>query len=373
MKTVNHQELKNAIEATYRLNQTTGRSKTLMVWGPPGVGKSEAVRQVEIDGEVLPVVDIRLSTVTPEDLKGLPVANDDGDVRLRQLGLLPSDDNFKGIILFDEVNTASSTIMAQAYQIFLENTIGEWKKPKDAIIVACGNRAQDNGVTTPIPDPLKNRCTHVVLDKNAKSFIQYAEEKGLDERVIAVIQANQELVHKVPQDTEANPAFPTPRSWETVSDFLKMGLDKKTEGILLHGTVGKEAASLVINASNILMNLESGENILNKGIFTKLEKYLEKATTADQQLIVFLQNRAVSNQATENFRTGENLDATAKNLDKYVELLNSKVARKDLTIAIVRTMINSMGNCTNEESDRMADTICKTSTLMEAYQELQGL
>ncbi|MEI2813061.1 MAG: AAA family ATPase [Burkholderiaceae bacterium] len=43
----------------------------VMLWGPPGVGKSQIVAQVAARHHV-PVVDIRLSQMEPSDLRGIP-------------------------------------------------------------------------------------------------------------------------------------------------------------------------------------------------------------------------------------------------------------------------------------------------------------
>ena len=48
------------------------RSHTpVMLWGPPGVGKSQIVAKVAAD-DSLPLIDIRLSQLEPSDLRGIP-------------------------------------------------------------------------------------------------------------------------------------------------------------------------------------------------------------------------------------------------------------------------------------------------------------
>ena len=55
---------------------------SVMLWGPPGVGKSQAVRQIakQIEnesGKRVDVTDVRLLLFNPIDLRGIPVANED--------------------------------------------------------------------------------------------------------------------------------------------------------------------------------------------------------------------------------------------------------------------------------------------------------
>src|SRR5574339_436409 len=48
-----------------------GHHVPVMLWGPPGVGKSQMVAQVGQRHNV-PVIDIRLSQMEPSDLRGIP-------------------------------------------------------------------------------------------------------------------------------------------------------------------------------------------------------------------------------------------------------------------------------------------------------------
>ncbi|MGD8853063.1 MAG: AAA family ATPase, partial [Gammaproteobacteria bacterium] len=48
-----------------------GQHTPVMLWGPPGVGKSQIVVQIAQRHEV-PAIDIRLSQMEPTDLRGIP-------------------------------------------------------------------------------------------------------------------------------------------------------------------------------------------------------------------------------------------------------------------------------------------------------------
>ena len=53
------------------LSTREGHHTPVMLWGPPGVGKSQMVAQVAKKYSV-PVIDIRLSQMEPTDLRGIP-------------------------------------------------------------------------------------------------------------------------------------------------------------------------------------------------------------------------------------------------------------------------------------------------------------
>lgn len=57
-----------------------------MLWGAPGVGKSQGVRQIareigQATGKRVVVTDVRLLLFNPIDLRGIPTANADQDAR----------------------------------------------------------------------------------------------------------------------------------------------------------------------------------------------------------------------------------------------------------------------------------------------------
>ena len=55
---------------------------SVMIWGQPGVGKSQAIRQIAKNIEFFTskkvnITDVRLLLFNPIDLRGIPVANED--------------------------------------------------------------------------------------------------------------------------------------------------------------------------------------------------------------------------------------------------------------------------------------------------------
>ena len=48
-----------------------GSHTPVMVWGPPGIGKSQLVADVAVHHGV-PIIDVRLSQMEPSDLRGIP-------------------------------------------------------------------------------------------------------------------------------------------------------------------------------------------------------------------------------------------------------------------------------------------------------------
>ena len=199
---------------------TTGRPTPVMVWGPPGVGKSQIIAEIAAQHQV-PVIDIRLSQMEPTDLRGIPFR--DGDSVVWSIpALLPNAKRHgeRGILFLDEITSAPPTVTAAAYQIILDRRLGEYRVPDGWAIFAAGNRHGDRGVTYAMPAPLANRFTHYELHADLDDWIAWAYRNDIDDRVIAFLRFRPELLFEMKSSTTLS-AFPSPRTWEYADRALK--------------------------------------------------------------------------------------------------------------------------------------------------------
>ncbi len=190
-----------------------GHHTPAMLWGPPGVGKSDMVRQVAAKHRT-PVIDIRLSQMEPSDLRGIPFRSD-GQVHWAVPALLPDAERHgpDGILFLDEITSAPPTVSAAAYQLILDRRLGDYQVPEGWAIFAAGNRQGDRGVTYSMPAPLANRFSHFEVETNLDDWVLWAYRNNIDERVIGFLRFRPELLFDF--DPAHNPvAFPSPRSWE---------------------------------------------------------------------------------------------------------------------------------------------------------------
>ncbi|MBF0470292.1 MAG: AAA family ATPase [Gammaproteobacteria bacterium] len=202
------------------LGMKEGFHTPVMLWGPPGVGKSQIVLQVGIKHQV-EVVDIRLSQMEPSDLRGIPFRNG-ALVEWAVPLLLPNDgrNGSRGILFLDEITSAPPSVSAAAYQLILDRRLGEYRVPDGWAIIAAGNRQGDRGVTYTMPAPLANRFSHFEVDVHLDDWVEWAYLNGIDEAIIAFLRFRPELLFDF--DPAHNPvAFPSPRSWEFAHRALK--------------------------------------------------------------------------------------------------------------------------------------------------------
>ena len=190
-----------------------GYHTPVMLWGPPGVGKSQIVAQVA-EGHGVVLVDIRLSQMEPSDLRGIPFKQG-RKVEWAIPAMLPDAEAHgeAGILFIDEITSAPPSVSAAAYQLILDRRLGDYRVPEHWAIVAAGNRQGDRGVTYSMPSPLANRFSHYEVDVNLDDWAAWAYRNRIDERVIAFLRFRPDLLFDF--RPEHNPvAFPSPRSWE---------------------------------------------------------------------------------------------------------------------------------------------------------------
>jgi MoxR-like ATPase len=233
-----------------------GHHTPVMLWGPPGVGKSGLVAQLA-QRHGVPMVDVRLSQMEPSDLRGIPFRVGDL-VQWATPAMLPDAQRHgpRGVLFLDEITSAAPAVSAAAYQLILDRRLGEYAIPPGWAIFAAGNRQGDRGVTYAMPAPLANRFAHFEVEVDLDDWVQWAWAQGIDERLIGFLRFKPELLFDFdPARTLAGEmAFPSPRSWEFAHRALRKFGDRPA---LLQGALaGCVGAAAGVECAAYLATLE---------------------------------------------------------------------------------------------------------------------
>ena len=190
-----------------------------MIWGPPGVGKSSAVRALA-ERHGIGLVDLRLGQLAPTDLRGLPVP-DHTERRAAWYppAFLPREG--RGILFLDELNLAPPVMQGIAQQLVLDRRVGDYTVPEGWVVWAAGNRKEDRAAVYEMPAPVANRFVHFEVGAEIEGFRSWAANRGFDELLLAFLLFRPELLHK--PDT-LSPAWPSPRSWDMADRMRGAGL-----------------------------------------------------------------------------------------------------------------------------------------------------
>ena len=223
---------------------------SVMLWGPPGVGKSQGVRQLSRDigiqtGKKVIVTDVRLLLFNPIDLRGIPTSNTDKTLAIwlkPKIFDMDESSDIINILFLDEISAAPPSVQSAAYQITLDRVIGEHRLPDNCIVIAAGNRVTDKSVAYAMPKALANRLCHIEITDDFSSWKEWAIAKGINEKVLGFLSFRPSFLMMF--DTAKDElAFATPRSWEMVSNVLNYASnDIEKCQALISGCIGVGAA-----------------------------------------------------------------------------------------------------------------------------------
>ena len=240
----------------------------LILWGPPGQGKSSAVQQIARD------LGLHLETVIasvrePSDFAGLPVV----DAATGTVHLAPPswarrlEQHGSGIAFYDEVSTAPPAVQAAMLRVVQEGWVGDLELPDAVRTIAAANPPGMAADGWDLAAPMANRFTHLdwtlAADTIREGFsigwptvrVPTADPAVLEREVSAAmllvgafIGSRPELRTVLPASAaEAGRAFPTPRSWEATAKLYgtarACGVGDTVVTLLVTGTVGPGAAN----------------------------------------------------------------------------------------------------------------------------------
>ena len=172
---------------------------SLMIWGPPGIGKSSVVEAVAIAKDI-ELIDLRISQLAPTDLRGIPVP----DSKNNQACWYPPEflpTSGKGILFLDEINMAPPAVQGIAQQLILDRKVGSYKVPDGWFIWSAGNRKEDFAAVFDMPAPLANRFIHLEVNSGLDEFKEYALKHKIDDRIISFLNFRPKLLHKIDKNS----------------------------------------------------------------------------------------------------------------------------------------------------------------------------
>lgn len=255
----------------------------LMIWGPPGVGKSDSVRQAAKTLNV-DLIDFRAALRDAVDIMGLPGSKDGVTFYNAPAGLPRTG---SGILFLDEINTAPAQTQAALYQLVLDRAVGDYQLPDGWQIVAAGNRQNDRGVVHRMPDPLSDRFEHVDFETDLNDWCNWALDNAIRPDVIAYYRFRPAHLHLHDTARECH-AFATPRGAAAISKIR--AINSPIENELIRGRVGDAVAGeqiaffklfdQMVSPDQILLNPLTADVPSNSGVLYALAEALARRATA---------------------------------------------------------------------------------------------
>ncbi|MCF7991168.1 MAG: AAA family ATPase [Thiohalocapsa sp.] len=236
------------------------RRRASMLWGTRGVGKSSIVRQVAEHFDV-PLVDLRLTTIEPVDIRGAIYADDQQSKTVWfPPEFLPSPDEPAGILFLDELTAADQRLQISAYSLILDRRVGHYRLPDGWQVVAAGNAAFHGAVSHDMGTALADRMFHFNVQTAIEVFLEYAVARDFAPEVMAYLKVRPDKL----DDTHAQLANDhlvgaSPRGWEDISNVIGSNLSDAGKRLFVQGRIGAANAAEFFG---VLREIRAGTDVV---------------------------------------------------------------------------------------------------------------
>ena len=314
----------------------------ILLRGAPGVGKSTMVRDIA-KRLGIGFQDVRLAEMERVDFAGLPSVKD-GSTRWNVPSIWPTSGN--GILLLDEITSAPPDVQVAAYQLVLDRCISnsDYKLPDGWYIVAAGNRDVDGAVVKAMSSALANRFMHFEVEANIEDWIGWALSHDINPSVVGYLRYKPDSLFKL-EGQNRQMGWPSPRSWERVSNILPIFGGAEQEDVLRKAVYG-----LVGNSAGV-------EFMQFHKINSKSDDVLEYLTNPKKKIVIptaLDQRYALCSAAAYLVWNGKNADEQKQRVEGLFRIALQLEAD-------FATVLMKMAMCGNSKVPRMAAVIAITS------------
>ena len=328
------------------LNLCISARVPVILWGPPGQGKTSVIQAIAKQEKR--TIEVLLASIRePQDFAGLPSITNGRATLVAPDWAQRLAENGNGILFMDEVNTAPPAVQAALLRVSLDKVAGDCHLGELTSIVAAANPPEQAADGWDLAPPLANRFCHLEWSLPAEivrngiagqwpSFtIPTVSAKAIAdaidmERVYVggFLTTRPDLTTVLPSgSSEQGRAFPTPRSWVTLSQVsawvTATGLGESVRRMVVRGCIGPGASAEYLTYRNNL-DLPRPEDLLSNTSF-KVPK------RADQ---VFVMGAGVLN-AIRNDNSAQRWNAAGE----VLECLASN-GHPDIAVSLAREWLN---------------------------------
>ncbi len=199
--------------------------------GPPGVGKTEIVEQTA--GELgIGFVSVSIAHHVRQTALGLPEI-----VEIPWAGktckttrytmseiLAPVYEAYEagqkeGILLVDEFNTASDSLMPAMLGFLQFKALGAHRLPEGWLLVLCGNPKQYNRHAREFTAAIRDRIRRICIEPDLEAFLEYGMERGLHPDILSFLKTTPDCFYRC-EDLGDREVIVTPRDWYNLSGVL---------------------------------------------------------------------------------------------------------------------------------------------------------
>ena len=254
-----------------------------VLWGAPGVGKTEWCEQLPALLKAATGSDwglknnLRNTQVNELDYRGLPhtveYALESGETKRETIWIPPNflpnveRDGERGVFVIDEGFAGTRAVQAAMMQLVNERCLGDYVLPEKWVIILLSNRQKDKShVQTGDNFALLNRFLHFEIKVCIKEWTAWASANNIDERYIAFLNMQPGYLHEFPDgfgtDAKGRTAWASPRTNVKFARRLPHGFSDGDLRNVGAACVGRAIADEVCNFLYIYGSLPDLNRIL---------------------------------------------------------------------------------------------------------------
>ena len=318
----------------YFILEHTPAAQNIMLVGKHGIGKSRILEEY-YSARGQKVVTLFLGQMSdPGDLIGLPHLDEKtGRTEFMLPYWFPTDG--KPVVLFlDELNRARPEVLQTVMDLTLNRKLAGKALPQGSRIISAVNGGSEYQLTELDP-ALVSRFNIYEFAPSVEDWLSWAEEAGLDSRIIGFISENPEYLDSdtAAGDYDGLSRSPDRRSWERTSEVIKdFTLLSSEELPLVSGVIGDQAAALFFRFVNdrslpSAKAILCGEGLTSDATASKLSALsVSQLCLLNESLFHFIEGSVGS--VGESGAGAESQKKLAKNFEDYFDFISKNTAKE---------------------------------------------
>lgn len=315
----------NSKQLAYILDNTPA-SQNIMLVGKHGIGKSRILEDY-FATKGAKVVTLFLGQMSdPGDLIGLPEKNEKTGKTDFMLPYWFPTDGEPVVLFLDELNRARPEVLQTIMDLTLNRKLAGKTLPDGSRIISAVNNGNEYQLTDLDP-ALVSRFNIYEFAPSVEDWLTWAENTGIDSRIINFISENPEYLDSSDIDTDHDNLERTPdrRSWERTSAVIKNFPElTEMEKVMVSGILGNRTTSIFFRFV-MEHDIPSAQEILLEN-FEKVTSKLSKLNVPNLSQVNNSIFRFIESKSKDFSK--EERQVISSNIEKYFVFLDASGKRE---------------------------------------------